>query len=212
MTARRTAARRAFTLLEALVAVGMLVLLLGSLAVFVEDLGRTRDFQARTAARTRSADALFGLVETALQTAVVDGGPRGAGITGSDRSIRILSSRTDAGSGSVAELARAAFAPLSATEATEVGGSVAIGRGGVSSTLPARVRAMRLRYWTDDGWQDGFDSLAAGSLPGAVEVSLWFGEEAVAADEELGPADRVRAIAVPDALVAPATVDREGAP
>ena len=196
--------RRAFTLLEALIAVGMMVLLLGALAMFVEDLSRTRQFVARTAAETRSADALFGALEAALQTAVVDGGNRGAGVTGTDRSIRVLSSRTDAGSGSVAELARAAFSPLSATQVDQVGASVTIGRSGVSSTLPATVRAMRVRYWYDGGWGDSFDSLNAGTLPAVVEVGLWFGAAQADDEEELGAPDRVRAIAVPDAAGAEA--------
>ena len=196
--------RRAFTLLEALIAVGMMVLLLGALAMFVEDLSRTRQFVARTAAETRSADALFGALEAALQTAVVDGGNRGAGVTGTDRSIRVLSSRTDAGSGSVAELARAAFSPLSATQVDQVGANITIGRGGVSSTLPATVRAMRVRYWYDGGWGDSFDSLNAGTLPAVVEVGLWFGATQAAEEDELGAPDRVRAIAVPDAAGAEA--------
>lgn len=205
--ARRCAdrARRGFTLLEALVAVGMLVLLLGALALFMDDLGRTRQHVARTAAETRSADALFGALEAALQTAVVDGGPRGAGVSGTDRSLRVLSSRTDAGSGSVAELARAAFSPLSATQVDEVTGSVAVGRGGASSVLPARIRALRLQYWDGAAWTESFDSLAAGALPGAVEVALWFGEPA-APDDELGAPDRVRIISVPDAAAAADTV------
>ena len=238
MNARRLAmrgavrARRGFTLLEALVAVGMLVLLLGALAMFAEDLSRTRAFVARTAARTRSADALFGALESALQTAVVDGGTMGAGVSGTDRSIRVLSSRTDAGSGSVRQLARAAFAPLSATQVTETAGSVVVGRGGASSVLPARVRAMRIRYWTEDGWSDSFDSLSGGSLPAAVEVALWFGEapaagaardgeatDAADADDPSGAGsvqgfgvpDRVRTIAVPDATSAPA-LSTGGAP
>ncbi len=195
---------RAFTLLEALIAVGMMVLLLGALAMFVEDLSRTRQFVARTAAETRSADALFGALEAALQTAVVDGGNRGAGVTGTDRSIRVLSSRTDAGSGSVAELARAAFSPLSATQVDQNGANITIGRGGVSSTLPATVRAMRVRYWYDGGWGDSFDSLNAGTLPAVVEVGLWFGATQAGDEEELGAPDRVRAIAVPDAAGAEA--------
>jgi hypothetical protein len=182
----------------------MMVLLLGALAMFVEDLSRTRQFVARTAAETRSADALFGALEAALQTAVVDGGNRGAGVTGTDRSIRVLSSRTDAGSGSVAELARAAFSPLSATQVDQVGANITIGRSGVSSTLPATVRAMRVRYWYDGGWGDSFDSLNAGTLPAVVEVGLWFGATQAAEEDELGAPDRVRAIAVPDAAGAEA--------
>ena len=198
MNRRRNA--RGFTLLEALIAVGMLMLLLGALAMFVEDLTRTRQFSARTAAQTRSADALYSVLEAALQTAVVDGGPLGSGVTGTDRSVRVLSSRTDAGSGSVRELARAAFAALSATEIGESSGNITVTRGGASSVLPATVRAMRVRYWTQGGWADSFDSLSAGSLPQAVEVALWFGVAAAPSEEDnFGTPDRVRTIAVPDA-------------
>jgi hypothetical protein len=83
---------------------------------------------------------------------------------------------------------------------------------------------MRMRYWTDRGWQDSFDSLAAGALPGAVEVALWFGapdgggvggtgEESGARDaaEELGVPDRVRTISVPDAMGAGAVSARPAA-
>ena len=197
MKRRRNA--RGFTLLEALIAVGMLMLLLGALAMFVEDLSRTRQFAARTAAQTRSADALFGVLETALQTAVVDGGALGSGVTGTDQSLRVLSSRTDAGSGSVGELARSAFAPLSATTISEMSGTITVARGGTSSVLPATVRGMRVRYWSEGGWMDSFDSLSVGSLPSAVEVALWFGVSAAASgDEDFGTPDRIRIIAVPD--------------
>ena len=64
--------RRAFTLLEALIAVAMIGLLAGALAIFVDDLATTRAHVTRTTDRARSADAVFGVVETALQTAVVE--------------------------------------------------------------------------------------------------------------------------------------------
>ena len=92
------------------------------------------------------------------------------------------------------------------------------------STLPASVRALHVRFLGEDGWTDSFDSLAAGALPRAVEVSIWFGapvsDEAGASDAEaseptparaggdeaaeslvdsLGPPDRQRVFAVPDA-------------
>lgn len=216
--------RRGFTLLEALICVGMLVLLLGALALFVEDLATTRQMSARTAAQTRSADALFNALEVALQTAVVDGGSLGAGISGTDRSIRVLSSRTDAGSGSVSQLLDAAFTPLSATQVDEIAGTVTLGRSGVSSQLPAAVRALRIRFWTDAGWSDSFDSLREGTLPAAVEVALWFGAAQVtvakvdagqsndlaASDaEDLGAPDRIRLISVPDAAQISHSVSKE---
>ena len=104
------------------------------------------------------------------------------------------------------------------------GSSLVVRRGGASSTLPASVRALHVRFLGEDGWTDSFDSLAAGALPRAVEVSIWFGapvsDEAGASDAEasepmparaggdetaeslvdsLGPPDRQRVFAVPDA-------------
>ena len=239
--AARPTHRRAFTLLEALVAIGMMVLLVGALSLFLDDLTMTRAAAARTAARTRSADALFGAVETALMTAVVDGGRQGAGVQGNATRMRVLSSRTDAGSGTVHQLARAAFSPLSATAVTWGGGSVTVERGNVSSTLPAQVRALRIRYLGDAGWEESFDSMQAGMLPLAVEVSLWFGQpvaqgegsaageggdagqgadagadmpDADVTEEDLGPPDRVRVFAVPDAatMAADAAAGNGGAP
>ncbi len=230
-------ARRAFTLLEVLVCVGMLVLLVAALGMFLEDLASTRMHAARATAQTRSADALFGAIESALQTAVVDGGGMGAGVQGGGSRLRVLSSRTDAGAGSVRQLARSAFAPLSATEVEQSGGTLTVRRGGASSALPAGVRVLSVRFLGAEGWSDQFDSLEAGALPRAVEVSLWFGAaagadggtrtasragsagavkggpgtEPDAAYEEggrdselldvaaLGPPDRVRVFAVPDA-------------
>jgi hypothetical protein len=88
--------------------------------------------------------------------------------------------------------------------------NITIGRSGVSSTLPATVRAMRVRYWYDGGWGDSFDSLNAGTLPAVVEVGLWFGATQAADEEELGVPDRVRAIAVPDAAGAEADFPAKG--
>jgi hypothetical protein len=225
--------RRGFTLLEALVAIGMMVMLVGALSLFLDDLTMTRARAARTAARTRSADALYGAVETALMTAVVDGGRMGSGVQGDASRLRVLSSRTDAGSGTVQQLARAAFSPLSATVVQWAGQGVSVERGNVRSTLPAQVRALRIRYLGDAGWEESFDSMQAGTLPLAVEVALWFGQavpqgagagagegegepgdaaEADAAPEDLGPPDRVRVFAVPDAATMAAESAAGGAP
>ncbi|MBL9140906.1 MAG: type II secretion system protein [Phycisphaerae bacterium] len=208
-------ARRAFTLFEVLVAVGLIGLLAGALAIFVDDLATTRSFVTRTTERARCADALFSTLETALQTAVTDGGSLGAGVSGSATSLRVLSSRTDALGSSAAELTRAAFAPLVATEVRSNGGTVMIGRAGAATMLPAPIAAIEFRYFDGEAWADGIDSLQAGRLPVLVEVSVWFGgapdsSPSESEDEhvlETGPkpprppADRVRRIAVPDSAV-----------
>jgi hypothetical protein len=221
-----TRARRAFTLMEAIVAVGMIMLLAGALALFVNDLGSTRAHVTRGTDRTRSAEAIFGAIESALQTAVVDGGSRGAGVSGTSTQLRVLSSRTDATGADAEQIARAAFAPLVATQMQQHGSGVSIGRGGVATLLPADIGAVQVRYFDGNAWSDSFDSLALGRLPTMVEVAIWFGATendgatATATDDtadgvdgtherrethaealtERPPPDRVRRIAVPDAL------------
>jgi len=65
--------RRAFTLFEVLVAIGLIGVLAGALAIFVDDLATTGRVVARANERVRGCDALFAAVEGALQTAVADG-------------------------------------------------------------------------------------------------------------------------------------------
>ena len=39
------------------------------------------------------------------------------------------------------------------------------------------VRALRIRYLSERGWRDAFDSSEDGAFPVGIEVSIWFGEE-----------------------------------
>jgi prepilin-type N-terminal cleavage/methylation domain-containing protein len=212
--------RRAFTLFEVLVAIGLIGVLAGALAIFVDDLATTGRVVARANERVRGCDALFAAVEGALQTAVADGGARGAGVSGTSTSLRVLSSRTEAAGGTARQISEHAFAPLAVTELRDSAGLVSLGRAGLSTVLPPSVARVRFRYHDGTGWTDAFDSLQAGALPRAVEVSVWFaapdaaGGEAASdrstrdddapdsedgMEEELPPADRVRVFAVPDA-------------
>lgn len=217
--------RRAFTLLEVLVAIGLIGLLAGALAIFVDDLAGTRAFVNRATERARGADALFGAVESALQTAVADGGALGAGVTGTGDALRILSSRTDAAGADARSSASAAFAPLCGTDVRGDSDGVSIGRAGRFTRLPAPIRAVGFRYFDGVEWRTEFDSIEAGQLPVLVEVAVWFrgaGEQVSSSAGEAGrdegeatlqvqpdaerfaaeqpPPDRVRVIAVPDAL------------
>lgn len=219
--------RRAFTLFEVLAAIGLIGVLAGALAIFVDDLATTGRVVARANERVRGCDALFAAVEGALQTAVADGGARGAGVSGTATTLRVLSSRTEAAGGTARQISEHAFAPLAVTELRDSAGTVSLGRAGLSTVLPASVARVRFRYHDGDGWVDGFDSLQAGALPRAVEVRVWFagapgdaGDEGTNAgagdadaaepaeppeisetseiEEDLPPADRVRVFAVPD--------------
>lgn len=124
----------------------------------------------------------------------------------------MLSSRTDALGTTSAQLTRAAFAPLVATEVRTSGSTVMIGRAGAATMLPGPVGAVAFRYFDGESWWDSFDSIERGRLPMLVEVSVWFGgvasaegaegEDAAAIAVELPPADRVRRISIPDSAEA----------
>lgn len=182
--------RRAFTLFEVLVAIGLIGVLAGALAIFVDDLATTGRVVARANERVRGCDALFAAVEGALQTAVADGGARGAGVSGTSTSLRVLSSRTEAAGGTARQISEHAFAPLAVTELRDSAGLVSLGRAGLSTVLPASVARVRFRYHDGTGWTDAFDSLQAGALPRAVEVSVWFAAPDAAGGEGMGGAQQ----------------------
>lgn len=175
--------RRAFTLFEVLVAIGLIGVLAGALAIFVDDLATTGRVVARANERVRGCDALFAAVEGALQTAVADGGARGAGVSGTATSLRVLSSRTEAAGGTARQISEHAFAPLAVTEVRDSAGLVSLGRAGLSTVLPASLARVRFRYHDGKGWTDAFDSLQVGALPRAVEVSVWFAASDAAGGE-----------------------------
>lgn len=82
-----------------------------------------------------------------------------------------------------------------------------------TTVLAEGVRDLRLRYFDGRAWKETFDSVEAGGLPAAVEVSVWMGGSGgrgdggtgaaatradEAAEQGMGPPTRVRVIAVPD--------------
>jgi len=53
-------------------------------------------------------------------------------------------------------------------------------------TWSSGLEAIKFRYLVGEQWQDSFDSLAAGSLPRAIEVQAWF--TSTSASAGAGPA------------------------
>jgi hypothetical protein len=53
-------------------------------------------------------------------------------------------------------------------------GKISVARGIRQDALAAPVRAMRIRYLAEDGWQDAFDSRESQMFPVGIEVSIWF--------------------------------------
>jgi len=182
---------RGFSLLEALVGVAIATAFLGAIAVFTSNLGDARARLARGSRELECADALFTALERACATVVLDAGAAGDGITGDATEVRLVRCGVtlgDAGGARFGDTVETAIRHDAAAR------RVTIGR----DTLPAPVRALRLRYLTPDGWEDSFRSADAERFPVAIEAAIWFDRSSGPADdtEPTGAPDRVRLVRV----------------
>jgi len=186
--------RRAFSLFEVLLAIALIAALLGSLFSFLWDTLSTRRQLLDVTARERAAATLIDFLERDLAACLAGNQRIGAGVTGDDSTLTILTravpvreALNDTGQTALLDLERTAyrFDPAEkdvhvsrslATGTTRVGGAPGVGLGG-------GITKIRFRYHDGSAWQDSFDSLRADRLPLAVEVAIWFrpwpGEEDV---------------------------------
>ncbi len=212
-----------FTLIEVLVAVG----LVGALAVgflsFLDGASARRAAMEKESGRQRAVGALTEALETDVLTCVAQG-PRGApGIVGSVSGLTILARGSPAPG--VASSRSESVGDLQRAEYRYEGGGVSLRRADAVSSSADRqavlgrdIGLVRFRYLAGREWVSAFDSAQAGRLPAAIEVAVWFdvplppsqatglspsSESAptwdAEAEADLPPADRVRVIAVPEA-------------
>ena len=170
---------RAFTILEVMLAVGLLVLLTGGMYAFLWDLLSRREAVATEAARDQAAATLFERLETDL-TGAVAGDEKQPGVVGTQSGITIR------GRGVAMPLrAGERDSAMSDVQGTQVSfeGGVLRGRRWVGGGEPsgefdeisADVQRVRFRYSDGREWRSSFSSATAGTLPVAVEVAVWFG-------------------------------------
>ena len=188
---------RGFSLIEVLVALGLLGLLAGSLVAFFSSLSERDAWARERLAQAAVGDVAIDRLSSSLRSTMVGGVGESAGVRGDRTSVRVLSRAVLGGSG-LSDLASLSLTSNQG-ELTVVW-SDARGAELVREDLSRGVRAMRLRYFDGRAWREEFDSGEAGRLPAAVEVSLWFGA-ASGNDDELpaSRADRVRVVGIPDA-------------
>lgn len=228
--------RRSFTLLEVLLALGLVVLLSGAVYGFLWNLLGQRDRMVQAGSEADAADVIVERLEADLFGSLAGAGGR-AGISGDSSSIRVLSRGvalpTEGEAGTPGDLL--------GTEITwdRFAGIVRARRwegvepGGEFEPIARGVQRLRLRYFDGRTWKPSFDSTSR--LPAAVEAAIWFGAPperpetasdlapsavtdgdggAAGSDDRLGPPptpdrhpDRVRVMVVPDA---PESSWREG--
>lgn len=166
--------RSAFTLLETLLALAMVVTLLFVMTTVFDDLVEARRRIERGASVVEGATSALELLARAADTVVATDEAGDAGVVGDATSLRITrsgvaTSRLSRGSTDVSPLFDKHVMEL----ALEGGGfAVRDGDGGDWSRLVPEVFAIRFRYHDGAEWSDSWNSGAAG-LPVAIECAIW---------------------------------------
>jgi prepilin-type N-terminal cleavage/methylation domain-containing protein len=207
--------RRGFTLIEVLIAIGLLVVLSVAMGTFAFNLLQTRDRLMAQSAAEAGVGLLLDRLEHDLTWCIAGNADDGAGVKGTSTGIEILRRDVRLLDGQVAVgVARKAHYHH------EGGAVLAHAADGDDETVALGVERLRLRYHDGQAWLDEFDSSEAGTLPVAVEVSVWFdpheggtdrndggAEDETIPSEELMPAefditpsepDRRRIVVIPD--------------
>lgn len=212
--------RPGFSLVEALLALALMVVLTVLASSFLWTLTASKRAAQATAVELRSIGTFMDRLEDDLAACIAGGEGLGAGIVGGRDRLLVLSRGvgipTDPQQGEKAS--RQQLSDLRGTEFAFDGAGAILGRrwigaagGGQAQPVAEGVGALRFRYFDGTSWTSSFNSSGTGGLPVAIEVSVWRAGVAAqaATDVEAGeigasmPApDRWRLITVPDGPVA----------
>lgn len=180
--------RRGFTVVEALLAVVFLVVLALGVSVFLRELSNASERATRFTRGQQSASAIMASIEGAVAASETVGPDGRSGVRG-DRTSLTIAHRTLGldlegrdGPSAGGQVLSVRFAN-GRTVARIVAGGVDVTGGEVE--VSDRIERMDFRYHDGEGWRESFDSLAAGGLPMAIEVSIWL----VGVDEDAAPVE-----------------------
>jgi type II secretory pathway pseudopilin PulG len=165
------------TLIEVLAALAILVVLSGGVVGFFLGVTDRRDQLARLAAQQRDAAALFDRLEAALMTSLAVAPDGSAGIRGDEKSITVVARSVYPVFEGPSAVADAAVMTLSFDEARAACDCTLAPLAGAGEPLTEsileHVERIRFRYLRARNWSDSFESLSAGGLPAAIEISVW---------------------------------------
>ncbi len=190
---------RGFSLFEVVIALAVLLALSAALFGFFFGLLQQRDRIEVRGEQEMAASMLLERLESDLMCVIA--GASEAGISGANDRLRILSR----GVTPALTSKMVALGDLQGTEFRFEASSgmmqirrwdvLASGEEGEFADLGAKFERVRFRYFVDRAWQGQFDSAAAGGLPVAIEVAIWFApdrpveeDEALAAGDGMGMA------------------------
>lgn len=183
--------RRGFSLLEVMLAIGIVLLLAGVVYQFLFDLMDSRDRVVEYSDKSRVGVGMIETIERDLMTTLAGGSRFGPGLRGSPTSLTLLS--------------RSVTLPIETDSQTVLGDmqgvrfeweksrgqlratrwDVLSGDSAMSEVISDQVQYLQFRYHDGKHWVGSFDSQSAGRLPVAVEVAIWLGS--VPTQTEPGP-------------------------
>ncbi len=169
--------RRAFSLVEVLVALALLVFLAGATTTFLRDLQRGRRTLLDINADLQSGSLVMDRLERDIATCVTAHAGSG-GVRGNATSITVLSRASmpnvaDAGD-ALRDIQATSLAWNDQTGALAITRYLPGASGSSTEEVSRRVERLRLRYHDGTDWRDTFDSATEKKLPVAVEVAIWF--------------------------------------
>lgn len=207
---------RGFTLMETLVALGLLLVLVGAVFAFGMNLTASRDRLNSHMRRSQAVRVFLDRLEQDLHTAIASDAGQGAGIVGDEKSIRLLS-RSVGAMGQTQGIASAMGDLRRSEYRWDNGGKTlqasrgAPDAGAAWNTIADDLGYVQWRFHDGKSWVTNFDSGASKRLPVAVEVAIWYvspeSEEERAAAETLAAQEPA-----PDGLANPDSTDEFGSP
>lgn len=184
--------RHAFTLIEVLLALGLILILLAAMMGFLWELLDRRNTLTRGGRDIQSANAFIERVEADMLAGLAGDSGVGAGVQGTATTLRLLSrgvwlaadpiGQAGGGGGSVSALAASDLQGteyvfderslrLQARRFTYAGASP---EPSLFEIVSDRIERVRFRYFDGKVWRDSFDTIKEEKLPVAIEVAVWF--------------------------------------
>jgi prepilin-type N-terminal cleavage/methylation domain-containing protein len=154
--------RRAFTLLEVLLALAIFMALLTAMTQFTNTVASSRARVLDRADRQHVVDAIIDRIELMLMTGAASSGGE-AGLVGDNDSLEVQVAQDRPGE-----------QPLVARRGVSVAFNRPDGQIRFNEGQPLGLGDLRLRYFDGDTWLDRFDSVESDGLPRAVVLEAWF--------------------------------------
>ncbi len=175
--------RRGMTLLEVLIALGLMLALLGALFGFFFNAIDSRERVLEMTAQQRAAATLIESIEKDLIFTVVGDSRFGAGVSGDETTLRVLTRGVSVHLAERGSLDPRPFMDLQKAEYRfSRSRGIEMRRANASDgtdglefePLEGSIFRVQFRYHDGERWSDTYDSMESGALPVAVEVAVWF--------------------------------------